>query len=393
MTTTIAPFREADVLRDVAGKFSGKAQTAPELTLEPASEFDLATFMQEPPTEPVPFEILQPVIYTDVAGEDVHGTIVGFTDDGWPTLMDRTRGTLSETGDIKFTVDPRYVRPDDEVSLDAVRRQRNGLAAGIEAATQLAALPDEETIGIDSYINSLHVRDRLSVDGRKDWAETYMDTRRQGERALDDLVHRDLLNWEAASWTNLEGGSAAPQEFEDVSNAFDSEGFVVARGALTAKMLDSFGEWTHIDGDTSANLTAAVDGGRELGNRMRESGSATEPIDTEVDAVGLNDAEKVFGGHVAGLPARKGAAYRKAVEAANTAFDALARYNLLDPDQRTWTKGRGSATTDDAILVRAAGQAAILRHFQPETGLGDAQLDAISTVFDGAVKKWAKSAA
>lgn len=395
MTTTSAPFREADVARDVAGKFTGKDQSAPELTLS-TDDFDLATFMQEPPATPEPFAVLQPVVYTNVDGEDVYGTIESINiveDTTYLTLRDRVRGTLSETGDDTLIVDARYARPDDEVSLDAVRRQAAGLAAATESARELSKLPDIEVTGVDNYLNSLHVRDALEVDGRKDWADSYLVARNDAERALDDLVHRDLLTWEAASWVNLEGGAGCPQEFDDMSNAFDAEGWVVARAAVAGKMLDSYGPWAHTIDGTAKELNDATVTARALGHRIAESTGATDTIDTEVDAVGLDASDEVFGGHVRGLSQRKATAYRKAVHAADSAFGQLARYNLIDHEQKMWTTGPTDAKGDDAVLVRAAGQAAILRHYQPETGLTDEQLDTISSVFDGAVKAWAKKTA
>lgn len=386
MTSTSTLFREENVTRDAAGKFAGPAHTAPEVAF--GDTFELATFLQEPPTEPEPFTTLQPVIYTTVDGEDAYGTVMGVTEHGWLDIVDRTPGTLGDTGDERTLVEPRYVRPDDDLPPGAALRQSTALDAALTCARNLTDLNDAERGGMDSYQDSLEVRDALRVDGRSDWVREDLRVRNTVDRGLLDLARRDLLSWDALGWPNVET-SDAPDEFHRLSDAFGHNGWVTAQAEASATMLASYGDWAHIDEDTLSDALAAGRTARELGVRMSASTDAAGQVDAEVDAVGADAAERVFGGHVGTLPDAQATAYRDAASAASTAFDALDRSDLLGFDQRIWlTRYAADERSEHERLIRAAGQAAILRHFQPETGLTDEQLNAISDVFDGAVRSW-----
>lgn len=391
MTTTSAPFREADVLRDTAGKFSGKSQSAPELTLN--DNFDLAAFMQEPPTSPEPFTNLQPVVYRDIDGTDIHATIVGFEDNGYVRIAERTPGTLADCDDEDRLVDPRYLTEDLDISQDTLRRQQRGVDASIELAKQLTKAGRKTAYGLESYTSSLHVRDQLKVDGRTDWADTHAGACRAADAALDDLSRRDLIIPAVASWTALSGESTSPKEFDKLREALGWESESVATGALQAKVLEQYEGISDISDADLDVLTRAVSEAASLGERMSDAVLAADEVNADADAIGPEAAAAIFPAHVEGISQRKKAAYRKAVGAVSEAFELLERFDLLDSKHQAWGRLSARSVNEEAILTRAAGQAAILRHYQPETGLTDAQLDAISTVWDGAVAAHSKAAA
>ena len=395
MTTTSAPFREADVARDVAGKFTGKDQSAPELTLSGEADFDLTGFMQEPPTTPTPFTVLQPVVYTDVDGDAVHGTVVSAETDGWLAIVERTPGTVFETDDAgdSYLVEARYVRDDLDASRDTILRHQRGIDAASGLATALADADDDEFEGVNLYEDSLRVRDQLKVDGRTDWASSYSDVYRRVDHALETLTRYDHFSNEALSWSYMEGNPDVPQPFSRLDSVTLPSGMNTVRGGIQAKMIEPYAQFAAISDGDIERLNGAVDSGLDLGRRKHAAEDAANDVDDRVDAIGVEGAERAFPAHISSLSQRKLLAYRKAVAAASDAFDALERHELLHGTHRVWGSLSRNPATEEATLIRAAAQAAILRHYQPETGLTDAQLNAISNVFDGAVAAHQKSAA
>jgi len=386
MTTTT--WVEADHTRDKqSGRFA-RDLTFPDISLDSA-DFDLATFMQEPPTTPAPLTLHQPVIYTNVNGDDEHALIVGFTEHGWPSLVTRTPGTLNDTDDFEFTVDPRYVGPDLDVSPDLVRRQTAAATNGADVARKLT---DMDAAGINAYLGSLRVRDRLNVDGRGDRERTFEMNVNEASRALDDLVARDLMSHEMHAWTDVDGYSGQPQEFVDVANTFEDEGHTVARAVILGAMIDSYGPWADKSNVDTDSLSEVIDDAKDLAERMAASRTASEAIDAEVNQVTLDESDRVFGEQVRNLPVRKAASFERARTVVATAFAALSDNDLLDWEQKEWLKDVDE-DEDDAKLVRAAGQAAILRHFQEETAVSDKHLDLIDGIYKAAITKWAKSVA
>lgn len=397
--TTIAPaFREHDVHRDVAGKFTGKDQSAPELTLDEAggSDFDMATFMQEPPAVAEPFTVHQPVIYTDVNGTDVYATITGFSSDGWPEIDERAEGTISEhTGDTRI-VDPRYLREDTTLPLGATRMQREGLAAVDTFAASITDATEDEIAGIDAYQDSLRVRDMLKVDGRSDWDAERIRVNNSLSRATDHLIQNDMLSDNVSAAIEFDEYSPVSDKVRAATGRLSSDGQDIASRAARAELLTAYDGWGSIEADDVEAAKADFEAARDLGRRMAASANAHDAIDAEVEAVGLDECDQVFGGHVRKLAKTKATAYAKAEAAIDVAFTALAdgpnRYSYIDilnADQRAWARAN-SGEAEDVTLVRAAGQAAILRHFQPETGITDAELDTVTAVYQGAIKAWAK---
>ncbi|WP_040570481.1 hypothetical protein [Microbacterium sp. 77mftsu3.1] len=398
--TTIAPaFREHDVQRDVAGKFTGKDQSAPELTLDEAggSDFDMATFMQEPPTVAEPFTVHQPVIYTDIDGTDIYATVTGFSSDGWPEIDERAEGTINEhTGDTRV-VDPRYLRADETLPTGATRLQRQGLAAVDTLAESISSASDEEIAGIDAFKDSLRVRDMLKVGGRSDWDAERTRIATALDRAVDHLTKNDILSDNAAFAIEFEDSKPAGGEKVQAASArLGIDGLALASVAARAQLLTAYDGWSVAEEEDVELAKANLEAGRDLGRRMAASANAHDAIDAEVEAVGLDECDRVFGGHVRKLAKTKAAAYAKAEAAIDVAFTALAdgpnRYSyigILNADQRAWAIAN-SSQDEDATLVRVAGQAAILRHFQPETGITDAELDTVTAVYQGAIKAWAK---
>lgn len=391
MTTTSAPFREADVLRDTAGKFSEKGQSAPELTL--GEHFDLAHFMQEPPAAAEPFSALQPVIYRGVDGSDLHASVVGVEENGYVRIVERTPGTFGDIDTAERLVEARYLTEDLDISRDSFLRQERGVTAATTVAEQIASATAHQRSGIDSYTESLQVRDQLKVDGRTDWATSFAQSTSALDSAIYDLERRDLITSTAASWMALDGDKSAPAAFDNANEAvgWDSSSFVSA--ALQAKLLEQYGDIAIIGDGHVERVNSSVAEAFDLGERMSQADHAADLVDADADAIGAEAASQIFPAYVAGLSQRKKTAYRKAVGAASEAFETLERYGLLNDSHSPWGRWSERPVNEEAILTRAAGQAAILRHYQPETGLTDAQLDAISTVWDGAVAAHAKAAA
>jgi hypothetical protein len=391
MTSTTAPWDASLHPREATGKFDTKNQSAPELALDAADEFDLSSFMQEPPTAPEPFTLLQPVIYRNVDGEDEHAIITSISDDGFLVLTHRTPGTLNDTDDDEFAVDSRYVREDFDISRDAIRRQARGLSAALAVADEITHASQTERDGIDSYLDALAVRDELAVDGRTDWLASFRAAESNAQTALHDLSSRDLIAAEVESWAYLEG--YGPREFDQLTEAVDVDGVVVARGATQAAVLEEFGEWSMADEDDLTLLKTSLADARDLGARLAESRDAASEVDNSIDDLG-EDAPTVLAAAVNGLSQRKATSYRKALIAMNTAFSKLETRRLIGYENNVWSPNAlGASVEDGAVLGRAAGQAAILRHFQPETGLTDAQFAAVASVFDGAVKAHLKRTA
>lgn len=390
MTTTSAPFREADVLRDTAGKFSGKGQSAPELTL--GDDFDLAAFMQEPPTVAEPFTPMQPVIYREANGEDVHASFVGTEDSGFVRIVERTPGTLGDTEDEVRIVDGRYLREDLDISVDTLRRQARGLDSATAFAREIAQRPASMLRGFDQYADALHVRDQLKVGGRTDHVEVNQAARRAVDNSVDDLARRDLAHRTTISWLYLDSDPDQPAEFRKAEDAV-GDSYEHLRAGLQAKFLTEFGDIADIgEGHVDIALDAINDA-CDLGERMDAAVLAADSVDADTDAIGAERAAAIFPAHVNGLSQRKKVAYRRAVGIVSEAFETLERYGLLDDAHRTYGRASTSPASEEAILVRAAAQAAILRHYQPETGVTDAQLDAISAVWDGALAAHSKAAA
>lgn len=390
-TTTIAPFREADVIRDTAGKFSNKDQSAPELSLD--GDFTLASFMQEPPTVAEPFTLLQPVVYRDVDGTSVHASVVGVENDGFVLIAERTPGTLGDIDDDYRLVQERYLSEDLDISADTYRRQQRGVDAARALAREIATAKQSMRNGLDSYEAALEVRDHLKVDGRTDWAQSQRDSGRAVDAALDDLQRRDLIAPSVLSWTYLEGETGTPEEMDQLNEAVSFSGFPHARSALQAKVLEQYGDLAFIGDGHIERVNASLQDAFSLGERMSDAVLAADGVDADADAIGADAAAKIFPEYVSGLSQRKKNAYRKAIGAASEAFETLERYGLMDSHHHAWGEWSTRPVSEEAILTRAAGQAAILRHYQPETGLTDAQLDAISTVWDGAVDAYSKAAA
>lgn len=391
MTMTSAPFREADVVRDTAGKFSNKEQSAPELTLD--DDFDLAGFMQEPPTVATPFTILQPVIYRDVTGDDLHASVVGLEENGYVQIVERTPGTLGDVDDVYRLVEARYLSEDLDVSQDSFRRQQRAVDAATTLATELVAAKPAALRGFDVYEESLQVRDQLKVGGRTDWASSYRDSCSAVDSAVYDLERRDLIARTVLSWVELEGDDTAKAVFEQLNEAIGWDSSTRVSRALQAKTVEQYDGIAFIGDGHVTRVNASVPEALSLGERMSEAVLAADLVDADADAIGAETATKVFPEYVSGLSQRKKVAYRKAVGAASEAFETLERYGLLDDSHRPWGRWSERPATEEGILTRAAGQTAILRHYQPETGLTDAQLDAISTVWDGAVAASAKAVA
>lgn len=394
MTTTstrVVPIQP----RDAKGRFGATDHTLPELTLDADGDFDLATFMQAPPTEPAPFTLLQPVIYTGLGDEETHATVVGIDDEGYLQLLEREPGSFAESTyeDRTFTVDPRYVREDTDVSLEDIRRQGRAVEAAAQRAAELASSGTWGTHGIDAYASSLQVRRWSLAEDKGAW-ERHQEIAGRVDRAVSDLVQRELLAPQVESWLYLEGESGTPDEFNSASEAFDDDGRTLARTFVQAEALAEFKDFTALHSDDLDKVTAALQEARELGQRMELAESATAAVDDDVNAMTVDEAREVFGAAVEKLPVRKATAYRKACLAVTDAFDQLSNYSLISRNEhREWAYQPGHESDPGATLVRLAGQAAVLRHFKPETGLTDAQLDAISTVFDGAVKTYEKGIA
>lgn len=391
MTTTSAPFREADVLRDTAGKFSGKSQSAPELTL--SDEFDLESFMQEPPTVAEPFTTLQPVIYSDVDGSDFHATIVGFEDHGYVRISERTPGTFGDYDDEDRVVESRYLREDTDISTDTATRQQRGIDASTRVARAITKATNAERAGLDSYDDALHVRDQLKVGGRTDWYHSHVAGIRAVDAAISDLEHADLITRTAVSWTSLDGSGDAPAEFHKADQVIGWDNATHIRAVLQAKLVEQYEDTVTIGDGQIELMNNSLTDAFDLGSRMNAAVLAADAVDSETKAIGEDGAAAIFPTHVDGLSQRKKAAYRKAVGAASEAFETLERYGLLDDAHRPFGREGDRPVSEDAILTRVAAQAAILRHYQPETGLTDAQLDAISTVWDSAVAAHSKAAA
>ena len=392
MTTTSAPFREADVIRDTAGKFSGKDQSAPELTLGDA-DFDIRDFMQEPPTVAAPFTTLQPVVYRDVDGSDFHATIVGFEDHGYVRIAERTPGTFGDYDDDDRVVESRYLREDTDISLDTAARQQRGLDSSTQVALDITKATNAARSGLDSYDDALHVRDQLKVDGRTDWHDSHVAGIRAVDAAISDLEHNDLLTRTAVSWTSLDGSGDAPPEFTKADEVIGWDNATHISSVLQAKLVEQYEDAVSIGDGHIERVNASLADAFDLGTRMNAAVLAADEVDADADAIGEERAAAIFPGVVDGLSQRKKLAYRKAVGAASEAFETLERYGLLDSKHRAYGRSAAKPDGESMILTRAAAQAAILRHYQPETGLADAQLDAISVVWDGAVAAHAKAAA
>ena len=390
MTTTIAPFREADVIRDTAGKFSGKDQSAPELTL--GDDFDLASFMQEPPTVAEPFTAFQPVIYTSVDGDDLHATIIGIEENGYVRIAERTPGTFGDFDDDYRLVEDRYLREDHDVSSEAVQRQKRGLSAATQLAVDIAGKSSAALSGLDSYEDALHVRDQLKVDGRTDWNATHVASVNAVDVAIEDLAHGHHVAPAILGWAALDGSTGTPDAFTKADEAVSWDASAHAAAALKAKLVEQYDGIVDIGDGHIERVNASLGDALDLGTRMSDAVLAADEVEADADAIG-EAATTVFPAHVSGLSQRKKAAYRKAVGAVSEAFETLERYGLLDTKHRPHGRNAERVVSEDAILTRAAAQAAILRLYQPETGITDTQLDAISTVWDGAVAAHSKAAA
>ena len=391
MTTTSAPFREADVLRDTAGKFSGKSQSAPELTLD-ADDIDLRDFMQEPPTVAEPFTAFQPVVYTDVHGTDIPATVVAFEGNGYVRIAERTPGTIGDYDDEYRIVEERYLREDLDVSRDDVQRQQRALNAATELATDIVTKPKDALAGLDSYGDALHVRDQLKVDGRTDWHASHTSSVNAVDVAIEDIEHEQLMSPTVLGWAALDGSDGTPDAFRKADDAVSWQASTQLGAALKAKIVEQYADNLSIGDGHVERVTASLVDALALGTRMSAAVLAADEVEADADTIG-DAAETVFPAHIEGLSQRKKAAYRKAVGATSEAFDTLERYGLLDTKHRPFSRWGDRPTTEQDILTRAAAQAAILRHYQPETGLTDAQLDAVSAVWDGAVAAYAKAAA
>lgn len=392
MTTTSAPFREADVLRDTAGKFSGKDQSAPELTLG-EGDYDLANFMQEPPTVAEPFTSFQPVVYTDIDGNDVHATITGFEENGYARIVERTTGTFSDVDDDTLIVEQRYLREDLDVSRDAVQRQRRALVGATQRAVDITKATKAERAGLDSYDNALLVRDQLKVDGRTNWHESHTTAVKAMELAAEDLQHSNHLAPDIIHWASLDGSTDVPDEFTKVDEAVGWEASTQVSAVLRAQIVEQYTDTIDVDEQQITRVNDSITDALDLGTRMSDAVLAADLVDADADAIGAELAEEIFPGVVKNLSQRKKLAYRKAVGAVSEAFETLERYDLLDRKHAAYGRHAGRTDGEAAILARAAAQAFILRHYQPETGLTDAQLDAISTVWNSAVTAHNKAAA
>lgn len=393
MTTTIAPFREADVLRDTAGKFSGKDQSAPELTLG-SDDFDLATFMQEPPAVAEPFTPFQPVVYTDIDGNDVHATITGFEENGYARIVERTPGTFGDVDDDTRIVEQRYLREDLDVSRDTVQRQQRAIVGAVQRAVDITKESTSARAGFASYDNALQVRDQLKVDGRTDWHDSHSAAVRAMDLAAEDLEHSYHLAPDVVRWAALDGSTDVPDEFIKVDEAVGWDGSAQVSAALRAQLVEQYTDIIDVDEQQIARVNASITDALDLGTRMSDAVVAADEVEADADAIGDERAEALFPAVVStGLTQRKKLAYRKAVSAVSEAFETLERYDLLDRKHAAHGRHGDRVEGEAAILTRAAAQAAILRHYQPETGLTDAQLDAISTVWDTAVAVHSKAAA
>lgn len=382
--------------REATGKFDTKAQSAPELALDSDDSFDLSTFMQEPPAVATPFQVHQPVIYTDATGEERHATIVSTEVDGYVFISERTPGYLFDYDDMDSErVPARYVREDPDIAPGDFRRYTESMAAATDYAARIAVATEAEHDGLSKYSESLKVRDLLKVDGRTNWEATYQNARGRVDRALSQLQRDDFVTADISQWVGMSAypDVDTPKAFENAADKLHLGGEPVAEAALQAKALTPFAEQVAIEAGDLDTVTDAAEEGFALGRRIKAAVRAAGNVDRTVDELGYDTAEAVFGDHVKGLSQRKGTAYLRAVEKVNAAYDDLERYDLIHPNLDSWGWRSENPDTVAGNLVRAAGQAAILRHYQEETGLTDKQLDAISTVFDGAVESANKAAA
>jgi hypothetical protein len=379
--------------REATGRFDTKEQSAPELSLDDASDdTDLSDFLQAPPTEAPGFAVLEPVLYQDVNGEEVHAFVGAVRDDGWLVLSHREPGSLTDIEwESDFTADPRYVRTDPDISTVVIARQSAAVDAMRVNARELADAPGEDIAGINAYTESLGVRDAMKVDGHSNHLRAFLDTEQAATHAIGELAQRDLIAGEVEGWAYLEG--YGPDELQGACDAVDDNGLIVARASVQAAVLSEYDEWSVMDVETVTGLQQHVTSARDLGHRMSAATTAASGVDADIDTLG-DDAEPRLAAAVAKLTESRAARYRKTVAKMNDAFERLERAEIIGRENHDWSPERHCASPNDAsVLGRAAGQAAILRHFQPETGLTDTELNRIDKLFNGAMRAPAEKAA
>ncbi len=391
MTTTI---RRGTSGKGNRGSFLGRPDRLdPEVSFDANGDFDMASFMIEPPATPEPFAAFQPVIYTDIDGNDVAATVISEYPDypGWLVLDKREAGTIGDTEGVKFNVEARYVRPDDTVSMDAIRRQTAAYEAVTEFLDEVAKRGEEGNEGLNRYTAALEARDRIQgTRARNDFDRAQNAAHRELMRLADsDILSRDVL----ALFEFEDQDTVAA--FRDAYAVIGYEGATAMQSVVYAKALEQYRGW--VDEDVLEDVAFIYDEAEELEAMRLSSLGSHGGVDDKVSKLSLDECIEEFGGHVKRQSKTRAAAYEKARANIDKAFEALYDAGLFNMDQQDWYDirkfevGRGEHGDSPAAgLVRAAGQAAILRHFQKLAKVSDKQLDIVEGEFEAAYTAWEK---